>query len=214
MWLSELVADTEVDLEIKGGKNEWIFQSVVRYEVKGVLLMDPVIYEDKLLDLSAESMSVAVVVKGEEDIPVQFKNCSVKNVRLKGENYLAVACSQEGKRVNRRSAFRIFVGERGNVELIGAGGRLEAVVRDLSMTGFSFVVDVDEWKDEVSMVWLNFSGRYGEKMRLQGSVVRKDEGERGRLIVGCQIIKCANDLAGYIAFKQRENLKKFADKRV
>lgn len=214
MWLSELLPDTGVDLEVKSGKNEWLFQSIVRHEVKGVLLMDPVIYEDKLLDLSGEGMSVAVIVKDTQDIPIQFKGCTVKNVRLKEESYLAVASGQEGKRINRRGAFRIFVGERGSVEPIGTGGRLEAVVRDLSMTGFSFVVDVDEWEEETSMVWLNFAGRYGEKMRLQGSVIRTDEGERGRLIVGCQTIKCANDLAGYVAFKQRENLKKFADKRV
>ena len=63
------------------------------------------------------------------------------------------------------------------------------------------------------MLWLNFSGRYGEAMRLQGSVVRTAEGERDRLIVGCQIVKCANDLETYVSFKQRENLKRFADKR-
>lgn len=52
-----------------------------------------------------------------------------------------------------------------------------------------------------------------KKMRLQGSIVRAAEGDRDRLIIGCQIVKCANDLEAYVSFKQRENLKRFADKR-
>lgn len=212
MKLSEVKIGTEVDLEVKSAKGEWLFQSTVRQEFKGALLMDPVIYEDKVLNLAAEGIAVNVVVK-DEDIPIQFNNCAVKNIRLKDQSFLVAACSQEGKRVNRRNAFRIFVGERGIVELVGKNRRLEAVVRDLSMTGFSFVVDVNEWEDDTTLVWLNFTGRYDEKMRMQGSVIRKSEGEGGRLIVGCQIIKCANDLAFYISYKQRENLKRFADKR-
>lgn len=212
MRLNEVVVGTEVELEVKSGKNDWLFQSIVRYEIKGALLLDPVIYEGKPLNLEAEGITVHIVVK-DEDIPIQFRNCVVRNVHLKEQNFLAAACSQEGKRVNRRNAFRIFMGERGVVELIGKNRRLEAVVRDLSMTGFSFVVDVDEWEEDAYLVWLNFLGRYDEKMRMQGEVVRKNEGERGRLIVGCQIIKCANDLSSYISYKQRENLKKFADKR-
>lgn len=212
MWLREVVIGTEVDLEVKSEKCDWLFQSTVRQEIKGALLLDPVIYEDKMLNLSADGISVNVIVK-DEDIPIQFRNCVVRNIRLQDGNFLAVACSQEGKRVNRRNAFRIFMGERGTVELIGKNRRLDAVVRDLSMTGFSFVVDVYDWEDDTSLVWLNFTGRYDEKMRMQGEVIRKSEGERGRLIVGCQIIKCANDLSSYISYKQRENLKKFADKR-
>ena len=214
MKFGELTAGTEIDIEVRIRQNDWVFHSVVEQMVKGIALMEPLSHEGKVLDLSGEGISISVIVKDEgDDIPMQFRGCAAKNLRMKDKAYLAIACSQEGKRINRRDAFRIFVGEQGIAEMAGTSQRLNVTVRDLSLTGFSFVTDINEWNDETSVVWLNFPGRYGEKMRMQGSVVRKKEGEQGRLIIGCRILKCANDLETYVSFKQRENLKRFADKR-
>lgn len=214
MKLGELEVGTEIDIEVKIGSKEWLFHATILQFIKGVALMEPISHEGKVINLAGDDVGVSVYVNDEEDIPMQFRGCVVKNLRLKDQTYLAIACNQEGKRVNRRNAFRIFVGEDGVLEPIGSEiKRLNVVVRDLSLTGFSFVTDVHDWDENIHMLWLNFDGRYGEKMRLQGSVVRTAEGERDRLIVGCQIVKCANDLETYVSFKQRENLKRFADKR-
>ncbi|MBQ8189439.1 MAG: PilZ domain-containing protein [Lachnospiraceae bacterium] len=214
MKLGELEVGTEIDIEVKIGGKEWLFHDTILQFIKGVALMEPLSYEGKIINIAGDDVGVSVYVNDDEDIPMQFRGCVVKNLRLKDKTYLAIACNNEGKRVNRRNAFRIFVGEDGYIEPIGSEiKRLNVVVRDLSLTGFSFVTDVHDWDENIRILWLNFDGRYGEKMRLQGSVVRTAEGERERLIVGCQIVKCANDLETYVSFKQRENLKRFADKR-
>lgn len=214
MEFGELTAGTEIDVEVKVRHNECFFQRVIVQMVKGVALLEPLYHEGKLLDLTGDGVSVNISIKDEKaDIPLQFRGCVAKNLRLQNKVYLAVTCSNESKRVNRRDAFRVFVGEQGTIELAGKSKWLDVTVRDLSLTGFSFVTSVSDWDDEISVVWLDFPGRYGEKMRMQGSVVRINEGERERLIVGCRILKCANDIATYVSFKQRENLKRFADKR-
>lgn len=214
MKFGELTAGTEIDIEVRLKQKDWLFHGVVEQMVKGVALMEPLDHEGKVVDLSGEGISISVIVKEEgEEIPLQFRGCVAKNLRMQDRIYLAIACNQEGKRVNRRDTFRVFVGEQGILEIAGTSQRLNVTVRDLSLTGFSFVTDVNDWEDGASVVWLSFPGRYGEKLRMQGSVVRKKEGEQGRLIVGCRILKCANDLETYVSFKQRENLKRFADKR-
>lgn len=214
MKLQELAVGTELDIEVKIAGKEWLFHNKIEQFVKGVALMEALSHEGKVIDISGNGVTVNLFINDEADIPLQFRNCVVKNLRTKDTTYLAVACNLEGKRVNRRNAFRIFVGEDGTMEPIGGDGKRQGVVvRDLSLTGFSFVIDVHDWDEELRMLWLRFEGRYGEKMCMQGSVVRTTLGERDRLVVGCQIVKCANDLETYVSYKQRENLKKFADKR-
>lgn len=214
MKFGELEAGTEIDIEVKMQQNKWTFHSVIRQMVKGVALMEPLFNDGKILNLSGESTAISVVVKLQEgEIPIQFRGCVAKNIRTKGAVWLALTCHNPGKRINRRNVFRVFVGEKGTVDLIGRSKSISVTVRDISIMGFSFVTNTSEWDDETSRVLLRFKGRYGEEMQIQGIVVRREELEREMMVVGCRIGNCANDLAEYVSFMQRDNLKKSAGKR-
>lgn len=214
MKFGELEAGIEVDIEVKMEQNKWVFHNVIRQMVKGVALMEPLLNDGKILDLSGEGVSINVEVKTEEgEVPVQFRGCVAKNIRTKDAVWLALTCQNPGKRINRRNAFRVFVGEKGTVNLMGKSKTLSVTVKDVSIMGFSFVIGVSEWDSEISRVQLNFKGRYGEEMKMQGIVVRSTEVEREMVVVGCKIVHCANDLPEYVSFMQRNNLKKSAGKR-
>lgn len=214
MKFGELEAGTEIDIEVKMQQNKWTFHSVIRQVVKGVALVEPLLNDGKILDLSGEGVAISVVIKPQEgEVPIQFRGCVAKNIRTKDAIWLALNCHNPGKRINRRNAFRVFVGERGTVELIGKSKSLSVTVKDMSIMGFSFVTNTSEWDDETSRVLLSFKGRYGEEMRMQGIVVRSEELDREMVVVGCKIGNCANDLADYVSFMQRDNLRKSAGKR-
>lgn len=213
MKLGELEIGTEISIELKAGQNCRTFRQTVEQIVKGVVITCPLIYEGRMLDFSAGDISITVFAKAGGEVPLQFRGCTAKLVQGKEKRFCAIACSNEGKRVNRRSNFRIFIGERGVAELSGKSGtKLEVTVKDLSLMGVSFVADKAKWEKDVSYVWVEFPGRYGDRIRIQGSVVHVTEVENNLLIVGCRILKCANDLSTYITHKQRESLKKISGK--
>lgn len=213
MKLGELEIGTEISIEIKAGQKSRTFRQTVEQVLKGVVITSPLIYEGRMLDLSAGGISITVFAQAGGEVPLQFRGCTAKLVQGKEKKFCAIACSNEGKRVNRRSNFRIFIGERGVAELSGKSGtKLEVTVKDLSLMGVSFVADKAKWEKGVSYVWIEFPGRYGDRIRIQGSVVHVTEVENNLLIVGCRILKCANDLPTYITHKQRESLKKISGK--
>lgn len=213
MKLGELEIGTEISIELKAGQNCRTFRQTVEQIVKGVVITSPLIYEGRMLDFSAGGISITVFAQAGGEVPLQFRGCTAKLVQGKEKRFCAIACSNEGKRVNRRSNFRIFIGERGVAELSGKSGtKLEVTVKDLSLMGVSFVADKAKWEKDVSYVWVEFPGRYGDRIRIQGSVVRVTEVENNLLVVGCRILKCANDLSAYITHKQRESLKKISGK--
>lgn len=213
MKLGELEIGTEISIELKAGQKSWTFRQTVEQILKGVVITSPLIYEGRMLNLSAGDISITVFAQAGGEVPLQFRGCTAKLVQGKEKKFCAIACSNEGKRVNRRSNFRIFIGERGVAELSGKSGtKLEVTVKDLSLMGVSFVADKAKWEKDVSYVWVEFPGRYGDRIRIQGSVVHVTEVENNLLIVGCRILKCANDLSTYITHKQRESLKKISGK--
>lgn len=213
MKLGELEIGTEISIELKAGQKSWTFRQTVEQILKGVVITSPLIYEGRMLNLSAGDISITVFAQAGGEVPLQFRGCTAKLVQGKEKKFCAIACSNEGKRVNRRSNFRIFIGERGVAELSGKSGtKLEVTVKDLSIMGVSFVADKAKWEKDVSYVWVEFPGRYGDRIRIQGSVVHVTEVENNLLIVGCRILKCANDLSTYITHKQRESLKKISGK--
>lgn len=213
MKLGELEIGTEISIELKAGQKSWTFRQTVEQILKGVVITSPLIYEGRMLNLSAGDISITVFAQAGGEVPLQFRGCTAKLVQGKEKRFCAIACNNEGKRVNRRSNFRIFIGERGVAELSGKSGtKLEVTVKDLSLMGVSFVADKAKWEKDVSYVWVEFPGRYGDRIRIQGSVVHVTEVENNLLIVGCRILKCANDLSTYITHKQRESLKKISGK--
>ena len=213
MKLGELEIGTEISIELKIGPKSLTCRQVVEKVMKGVVITSPLIYEGRMLDLSAGDIAVSVFANVGGEVPIQFRGCSAKLVQGKEKKFCAIACNNEGKRVNRRSNFRIFIGERGVVELSGKSStKLEVTIKDLSLMGVAFVVDKVKWEKGVSYVWVEFPGRYGDRIRIQGSVVHVTEVENNLLIVGCRILKCANDLSTYITHKQRENLRKISGK--
>lgn len=214
MKFGELEAGTEIDIEVEMHQNKCTFHSVIRQMVKGVALMEPLLSDGKILNLSGEGVAISVVVKlPDREVPMQFRGCVAKNIKTKDGILLALNCSNPGKRINRRNVFRVFVGEKGTVNLIGKAKSLLVTVRDISIMGFSFVTNVLEWDNEISRVLLSFQGRYGEEMRMQGTVVRSEELDQGMVVVGCKLANCANNLEDYVSFLQRDNLRKSAGKR-
>lgn len=214
MKFGELEAGTEIDIEVEMQQNKCTFHSVIQQMVRGVALMEPLLSDGKILNLSGEGVTISVVVKPQEGkVPMQFRGCVAKNIRTKAGTWLALNCPNPGKRINRRNVFRVFVGEKGTMNLIGKAKSLLVTVRDISIMGFSFVTNILEWDNETSRVLLSFQGRYGEEMRMQGTVVRSEELDQGMVVVGCKLANCANNLEDYVAFMQRDNLKKSAGKR-
>lgn len=213
MKLGELETGTEISIELKIGPKSLTCHQIVEKVMKGIVITSPLIYEGRMLDISSGDIAISVYANVGGEVPVQFRGCSAQLMQGKEKKFCAIACNNEGKRVNKRSNFRIYIGERGTVELSDKpSAKVEATIKDLSLMGVAFVVDKVKWEKDVSYVWVEFPGRYGERIRIQGSVVHVTETENNLLVVGCRILKCANDLSTYLTHKQRESLKRISGK--
>ena len=59
---------------------------------------------------------------------------------LDNKKYHIVLCDKEGIQVNRRDDFRVYVGSYVNAQLASINVTTEAILKDVSIGGFSLVI--------------------------------------------------------------------------
>ncbi len=216
MNLIEIPENSIVKLKVvsnSNSKNFIEFSSTTAEIYNETLLISPIVNnEGKTLNLSSDKLSVQLEYIDEADgnkTAIIWKDVIVNYINKKGVKFHQVIQTTEGKSVNRRNAFRLFLGDKATVQLIGSNEIYDVIIRDISSTGFGFVIDKDIDISVVNMCTL--STYIDEKhIILKGTIVRKqvvDEENSNKIIYGCQLSKFSAELDKLINIKQREKLK-------
>ena len=137
--------------------------------------------------------------------PIVWKGVGCSVVKTKGRVLYKVIASGAGFEVNRREAFRLFVGLEG-IARVGTNRRaMDVILKDLSDTGFAFVVD-HEIEDatglSVRLVFKDFDRNYD----LTGFIVRLVKVEEEKYVYGCRMTMRNQLINHYISMKQRQML--------
>jgi len=204
--VDSIQTDDAVEIEILYNGKRKIFSSVVKDFIDDAVLITPIMVGNKAVGFPEELKTrFSVVVKG---TPFVWNDPKIRLVKYAGKMYHMVSIPGEGNYVNRRQAYRQYVGEEMPITLFrqdGARDVLTVLVKDLSETGVGIVSDVI--MDVEDSIRLRISDE-GFLMSVNAVIVRiqEDKDKRDR-IYGCQFTEKIPKLSQYIMQIQRDRLR-------
>ncbi len=147
--------------------------------------------------LKFENVKIEVIYITDKGIPYKWN--SAKIVFFK--NAYVMQVMGEGHRYNRRGTYRVGISRTCQMKTPD-GREQRAIVRDLSLTGFSITDRANEYNFAMGYgVTIKFED-LGHCLDLFGKVVRIEEKD-DYIIYGFSIVRSCKDLPSYIAAKQR-----------
>lgn len=206
MLLQEMPADNKIiiELSIKGQKFE--FPSKVVSQGNNSIFIEPIRINGKVLTFnSSESVAVNIVMMRENKSPMVWKGVGVACVHEKSGSFYKITASGEGFEINRRGAFRLFVGISGVAQLGINRKAVDVIVKDVSENGFSFVSSED-MENVINMPVRLVFNDFNKNYSLMGIIVRKVIINETKLLYGCQLSVNNSQLEQYINQKQRQML--------
>jgi hypothetical protein len=187
-----------LDLIVSNGQNSLQLSSTLMNHVKDHIAIISIDHSEHALKF--ESVSVNAVYTNPEGIPYIWIN--VKVVFYQGQ-YLIQVDPNGGRRHNRKASFRVGVSK--NIRMhIDSLGVVDAMVRDVSLGGFSVTDRKNEWHLQMGARGSIKFEDMGHELDLEGYVVRIDDQE-SYCIYGFVITRSCKDLSSYLSLKQRRN---------
>ena len=202
MLIKEVPKDAELTIEVSAAARKLEFKSQCIDTGMNYLYARPIIIDGKRVSFEASvTLSVSLVYIREDKNPVLWRGVGMSTVTENGKSMYKITSSVEGYEMNRRQAFRLFLG-LGAVAQIGINKKaVNVILKDISENGFSFVgnEDIEVNKSPVRLVFKDTD----ETISLMGVVVRKVKAGEKKIIYGCALTSCNTDIVHYINAKQR-----------
>lgn len=195
-----------VSLTLKNDGKKVTIQSKIINVVDNCLVVEPFKINNSILDIP-KNIDMEMLVIPEGDVPYMWQRVEV-DLRLYHDNNVHVIKSKlPGVRMNRRSAFRLFIGTYAKTTNAGPGGNAKsepfnAQIKDISNSGFAILVDKDIEISMHSKITVEYLDQSMQKyFELSGRVIRKCE-QDPYMLYGCILDKRYPDLETYINQKQ------------
>lgn len=207
MYIYELEKDEIVNLTVRmkdHDQMEWRCP-VVETSSKGrCILVPPLKYDDKVLTFETDGI-VAELVAIRDGKPFVFIGCHIQYIKTKNVKYHAVICKGPGVNLNRRSHFRVSVDEYCYVN--NGKATIDALVTDMSASGFAFVVGKYDGLEMDFVKILYTDTALATDISVMGRVVRRVDREDGKTLFGCYMSP-RPDVEKYVAARQRSLMKR------
>ena len=134
-----------------------------------------------------------------------WKNIKIKAVRYEKKIYHSAELVADAEILNRRGAYRVYVGEQMLLTAFSANGpkTYHVNLKDISETGMAFFSK--EEFDVGRTVRLNFSIKKGQELPLSSQIIRIQEFDnRQDKLYGCKFVEKNNRLVSILMHLQQE----------
>ena len=207
MHITEIPINSPVVITASIGKNSLNFDSkMVDINDKNILIEIIKNEEGQPISLASDKINVDLSYFADpEKPPYVWHNVKANYVRKNNTPYQQIVQSVDGKRENRRGAYRLFVGETAFVSMVDKPGNLQVILKDISTTGFGFVYNEEIELNKFCRISCTIDN---QKIVLSGNIVRRQKAENGNIIYGCRLDRFSKELEKFINTKQREELRK------
>lgn len=205
MKLVELEAGANIILQVQMKAQIMEFPSTVFGTDENGILAEPVRVDQKVVGFGGEGIRLSVILIRQDKPPFIWKNVRCVTVLAAGATRYQITAFNEGYEMNRRQAFRLFIGINGIVQVGINHKAVEVIVKDVSETGFSFVStqDIDtSMNTPIRLVFMDLNRNYS----LMGLLVRKVILGPNKVLYGCHLSVKNQELCRYINEKQRQQL--------
>lgn len=216
LFIEEIGPGQKIVLEANIGTEQLTFETTANenYGKKHMILADPIYKNEKVITFRAKGLIVNLTTSPPDSAPIVFKNVSVSLMKKSDDSLCySITSLAEGKALNRRESFRCYVGIATSVQAGGNKAAHDAIIKDVSVTGFAVTCndpEVEFRENQVLHVLLN---DYLEELaenysfHMYGIIVRIQELDNGRKIYGCKLNAKVPGLDAYIFKKERLRLK-------
>lgn len=184
MNLSEITEDYSVSVNVIKGDASATFSSSPAFVKGGDLYVQPFRHENHIINFAADGVSFELSAVKEGEVPFFWKNVSVTKGSNEGQLYHVIHAETDGVKVNRRNAFRVFIGIDGNAMRVSNKTSEAITVKDISSTGIA-VITRDKEKPHFEV---------GEQLR----VSYRDEDFYMEIDVDCRVVRIFTTDVGYV----------------
>lgn len=170
-----------------------------------ILFIEPIMVNQQMVSFKGENLRISITYVPKDDMPMQWKGCTIKDIVYEGKRYHILYCVHEGKHVNRRQTYRQYVGYKGVLQLGPNRKTIDVTLKDISVTGISFISVTQYEKKDIGLFHLSYvDEELKVPIQVTGDVVRIEELEDTRMLYGCRIVESNINVGSYIARKQKK----------
>lgn len=216
MYIEELLPEQKVTLQVNVNGTVLSFDTKVQ-EInlrKHFVLLDPIMQGDKGISFKGNGITVDLIYSQPDEKPHIFKEISISlQKKQDGKLCYLVTSASEGVVFNRRENFRCYVGIPTYVQSGTSKSQKDAIIRDVSYTGFALVCNADVSFEQGHVVHIHLRDRIEEtsanySFNLYGLVSRVQVLPNGNVLYGCKLNGRVPGLDQYIMAKERYRLRK------
>lgn len=205
MQLGDLEQKHSVELQVTLNGKTATFLTVLEQRVAHSALLSPVLLNGKIVGFPP-SCNVSFIYPAQGRV-YAWHGVNVKAIRYKGKAYHSVDLIGDAHTLDRRGAYRIFIGSKMKVTFFTNSGPVpkEVLIKDISETGFAFLSP--EPFETGRMVRLNLDTGRGT-LKLSAHIVRNQQLEDRRdVLYGCRFSSRSTSLSSYLMKLQQQNQK-------
>lgn len=203
MTIQDLAEQSSVTLVVTVGLKSKDLATTISEIHSDYILLEPILVDGRTVGFG-NSCTIDLLYLQEQTV-YAWHSISLPLVKIKGNTYYKVELEGEAKPYNRRGSFRVYIGETMAITVFQSSGpqSYNALVRDISETGFGFVS-----KDEYEVgrtIRLSIPLTERKTLVLSATIVRKEFVEgKGTYNYGCKFVEPNSYLSSYLMAKQRE----------
>ena len=203
MHIKEIPPNSQITVIASIDKHYLEFSTRVLGTSEENVIMELIKNDDgKAISFASDKITVDIsYVEEEEKPPFMWRNVKVTHIKHNNNTFHMATQSSEGKRENRRGAYRLFLGEDAMLDIVDNPRSIPVILKDISSTGFAFVYPGDLSTNKFCKVSSTIDNK---KLVLSGVIVRKQIMDNGNTVYGCRLEKFSKELEKFIAQKQRE----------
>lgn len=212
--LSEMANGLKVHLTVSSGLEQLEFETSVVEAGEGHIIVEPVKHNDKILNFSNKEVIKNIIVDS-QPLPEKYINVDVEITMYENKKHHIILSDKEGIPINRRNEFRVYIGSYVTAQIANVNQSVEAILKDVSIGGFSLVIrkegvdGVVGWTGQViKAVYYHGNNKNRIPMVFIGQVVREEDVDEERVIVGCRSLRQPFGIEKFIADRQREELRR------
>lgn len=213
MKLAEISNDELISVTISRGNTSASLVTEPAFVLGGDLYVKPFTYNNAIVSFDAPGLTISMMAFRDDAVPYFWKYVQIVKLIKDGEVYHCISSSMDGVKLNRRNAYRVFVGEDGEC-FVTTNKSVSVTIRDISANGIGLMVyEEDASKFSFGMkIRISFSDSpMYFNADLMARVVRVIKSEKG-CVIGCEFTAMYPEVSKYVAAKQLK-LKKAAQNK-
>ena len=202
MTAAELQLSHPVELEIQiNGKKTTLITEIEKI-VNQTILFAPIQMNGKLVGFPPECLVNFLYI--DDSHVFCWRNVQIKAVRYENKVYHGTQLIADAEILNRRGAFRVYIGEEMLMTAFTAKGPKShrVLVKDISESGLAFLSSEEFDKGRTIRIHLKIAS--GKELQLSAQILRTQEQEGRPTLYGCKLLERSPHLTSYLMRIQQD----------